>query len=687
MKRVLLSAFLCVVGFSALYAQYQIELNDASSLVRTGMNPHPTQEGDSLLASVLLDALEKQDADSIAFACEQYRIKANEDLSKEKSYSTLHYILQRLINDGEQTEVTDLLTEDLYHYFTDNRCEHLKKYLTLKYELNNYRPQSIGRFIEERTFYDDFLMFNDPNRSAWDKTDRIMQLLPVKQGDKIVDVGCGFGYNAYRFAQLVGNNGMIYATDTEEPYVNYLRQFTEKHNLHTISPLVTTSNNISVPEDVDIVFMSSLYHIIYTWSREDERNEFIASVKQKLKIGGYFVIVDNYNLHGEELNNCYVDPRLVEAQLGYWGFQKTALHTLSDQRYMLVLQHQENFTPTNIIGESEYPILTIDDKESIVHIGSLDSYDITEKGISAASEVYKFLEEGDECIAEKAIAMYESLIPNENFGGEYSAIQWLCEALSASPHKLKQMLRDPLTRSFYNKMTEDNCRTLKYYLMHKYKLGTEEERMLSDSLLEKSGEVGRTHRSYLDDYILALNPKRESWEKTSLIMESLNLKKGETIADIGSGSGFFTYRFSQKVGDKGKVYALEMKDEHIKSLTDFVDKENIRNIHIIKGKENELSLPEKVDKIFMCSLYHIMYGVTSEKDRNRYLEDLTKCLKPNGELIIVDNGPVHNSILPYHGPYIRSELIEKQLTFFGFTLVEYKQIIPQRFLLRFKLNK
>lgn len=236
-------------------------------------------------------------------------------------------------------------------------------------------------------------------------------------------------------------------------------------------------------------------------------------------------------------------------------------------------------------------------------------------------------------------------------------------------------------------MTADSCRILKYYLMHKYKLGTEEERMLSDSLLDKSGEVGRTHRSYLDDYILALNPKRESWENTPLIMQSLRLEKGETIADVGCGSGFFTYRFSQEVGNKGKVYALEMKEEHIETLTEFISKENIKNVQIIKGKENEILLPEKVDKIFMCSLYHIMYGVTSEKDRNEYLEDLVECLKPDGELVIVDNGPVHGRTLPYHGPYIRSELIEKQLINFGLVLIEYKQIIPQRFLLKFKLNK
>ena len=106
---------------------------------------------------------------------------------------------------------------------------------------------------------------------------------------------------------------------------------------------------------------------------------------------------------------------------------------------------------------------------------------------------------------------------------------------------------------------------------------------------------------------------------------------------------------------------------------------------VIKGKEEVLELPEQVDKMFMCSLYHVLYGVTSDADRDKYLQSLVKLLKPDGELIIVDNGPVDDDTLPYHGPYISRELIEYQLRFYGFRLVDYYQIIPQRYMLKFKL--
>lgn len=672
-------------------SHFEIRLKDPSSLVRVGMDPHPTDSTDISLAYTLLGAIDHNNLDSIAYVRDAWHQKSVCNTTKDKAYSSLAYILTRYLSQDTvrnfNSENEKLLTDDLYHYFSDNDFEHLKKYLTLKYELNNYRPRSVKEFIEQRTFYEDFLMFNDPNRNYWDFTHDVLEILPIKQGDIIADIGCGFGYNAIRLKDKVGERGIIYATDTEKNYIDYLGQFLSKHNISGIVPINSTANDISVTDTLDMVFMSSLYHIIYTWSREDERKAFLSSIKSRLKEGGYFVIVDNINRHGDELNNCHVNPLLVEVQLGYWGFKPYLTKELSDQRYVSVFVNDSTYTPKRVIANNDGPILSIDNQKSIVHIGSLDSYDITDKGIDAAQYVYDFLGNGDASLANIAIEKYNDIIPQENFGGEYSALQWLCEVMTAKPEIRDAMLSDRLTRSFYKTMTSDSCKISRYYLLHKYKLGNDSIRMLSDSILEMSGEVGRTHRSYLEDYILALNPKRYLWEKTDSLIARLGIQKGDTIADIGSGSGFFSDKFSKLVGSQGHVYALEIKDEHIKSLSDFINDEHINNISIIKGKEDELNLPQPVEKMFMCSLYHIMYGVISDRDRDAYLKSLVTQLKDGGELIIVDNGPVDDETLPYHGPYISKELIITQLGFYGFELIDYYQFIPQRYMLKFKLNK
>ena len=689
MRHIIVAIFACMFGESVYAQTYQIPITDATSLVRVGMNPHPTETGDTTLAYTLMSAIDRRDADSLAYVYNRYKEKADNDKMKEKAWSSLAYILNRMLQEGrgESAKTNDVLTEDLYHYFTGNECLHLKNYLVIKYELNNYRPRSVKEHINQRTFYDDMLMFNDPYRDRWDKTDEVMRLMPIKRGDRVVDVGCGFGYNSYRLLNLVGSDGIVYATDTEKAYTDHLSMVMERNNIGNLKAINVQSNELGVDDQIDCILMSSLYHIIYTWSREDERSAFLSSIKKQLKTNGYLVIVDNNNLHGEELNNCHVDHRLVQAQLGYWGFEPVSYNKLSEQRYMLVMRRNDSYQPNVKAKAKKYPVLDIKGQKSVVHIGSLDSYDITDRGIDVANYVYDFMGGGDRSLGEIAVKKYEELIPAENFGGEYSALQWLCEARLAGNAKREEMLRDPLTRSFYHKMTDDSCRVLRYYLLHKYKLGSDSIRMLSDSILELSGEVGRTHRSYLEDYILALNPKRPSWENTPEIIRNLGIKAGEMIADIGCGSGFFTYQFSKMVGTTGKVYALELKDEHIASLQSFLDAEHITNVDTIKGREDFIELPEQVDKMFMCSLYHVMYGVVSDSDRDAYLKSLVKWLKPNGELIIVDNGPVDDNTLPYHGPYISRELIEYQLKYYGFELMDYKQIIPQRYMLKFKLTK
>ena len=678
---------LLLIGTPKAEAQYRIEISGPESLVRVGMNPHPIMTSDSLYADILLRALEKENVDSIAYVCDYYRQMASIDSLKEKSYGSLAFILNHYL-DAKRNKtllpIEDVLSADLYDYFTENKFQRLKHYLTIKYELNKYRPKSIKEYIDQRTFYDDLLMFNDPTRESWDCTETIMSLLPVNEGDKVIDIGCGFGYNTLRIAEKVGKQGMVYGTDTEKEYVNHVNKVLEKHGITHVRAVETDSDKVGVDDVVDAVFMSSLYHIIYTWSREDERKSFMASLHKCLKHNGMLVIVDNNNLHGEELNNCHVDPRVVEAQLGYYGFEKVSLTMLSKQRYMLVMRFtgQQPAPAASLPDYANY--IDVTSAKSIVHIGSLDSYDITEQGIAAAQYVYEFIGGGKPELAQIAVHKYEELIPSENFGGEYSALQWICELELSDEKQREEMLRDPLTRSFYHTLADDNYKVLRYYLLHKYKLETEEVRMRSDSLLEKSGEVGRTHRSYLEDYILALNPNRPKWEHTESIIEGMHLTEGETIADIGCGSGYFTYRFSKMVGQKGKVFGLELKDEHISSLQKFLDEEKITNVEVIKGNEDSLVLPQMVDKMFMCSLYHIMYGVTSDKSRDTYLTSLVKSLKMDGELIIVDNSPVDDETLPYHGPYISKELIIKQLSFYGLELTDYRQIIPQRFMLTFK---
>ena len=68
-------------------------------------------------------------------------------------------------------------------------------------------------------------------------------------------------------------------------------------------------------------------------------------------------------------------------------------------------------------------LITVKDRQSLIHLGSLDSFDITEGGKKAARLILQYLKNGNKKALRDAIDIYEMLIPNENFGGEYTALE------------------------------------------------------------------------------------------------------------------------------------------------------------------------------------------------------------------------------------------------------------------------
>ncbi|WP_190369524.1 class I SAM-dependent methyltransferase [Anabaena sp. FACHB-1237] len=321
--------------------------------------------------------------------------------------------------------------------------------------------------------------------------------------------------------------------------------------------------------------------------------------------------------------------------------------------------------------------IKINSKTSLVHLGSIDSFDITEGGVEAGKFLFNALETGNNDSAQAASKIYDRIIPLENYGGEYTALQWFAKYLLASNSEKEKILADKYHREFFNFWAENNFANLKEYIQRKYKL--------------KEFEDGKTFKgqsriSFLEDFILFNNPRREEWEKTSKIMQVLNLKPGMRIADIGSGPGYYTFKFSEAVGPNGKVFGIDTVKDHVNFVSKVASKYKLNNIDFVYlPKADNIGVAEnQVDLAYMCSLYHIIYTVTLQEVQERYLNSLKKALKPDGRFVVVDNALVEKGTLPYHGPYIAKELVISQLEQYGFRLEKEYQFIPQRYILIFK---
>lgn len=333
------------------------------------------------------------------------------------------------------------------------------------------------------------------------------------------------------------------------------------------------------------------------------------------------------------------------------------------------------------VGTDDDSVIKVTSQASLIHLGSLDSFDITSGGTRAAEQVLKFIETGDKAAARMALKIYESIIPDENFGGEYTALKWIIECeLEPEATRKQKFLSDPQVEGFRLMLSEDKWAPLRSYLRDKYHLG--DEKVDSKNFLDFT-QIKRRNR-YLEDFILFANPARESWEKTSKMINELGLKPGMKVADIGSGPGYFSFKFAKLVGDKGKVYAVDNNEDHVGYVKHTIERLKIKNVESVMPKQDDAGIPERVDLIYMCSLYHNFYAILSDEERDALISSMRRSLKEGGKLVVVDNGPVEGT-LPYHGPFINRAFIISQLTNQGFELVKQEQFIPQRYMLVFRL--
>lgn len=122
---------------------------------------------------------------------------------------------------------------------------------------------------------------------------------------------------------------------------------------------------------------------------------------------------------------------------------------------------------------------------------------------------------------------------------------------------------------------------------------------------------------------------REKEERTDVLIQSLNLKPGMTVADIGAGTGYLSRKMATRVTDTGTVYAVDVQPEMVGKLKAAARQHT--NIKPILSKEDNVNLPaNSVDIVIMVDVYHELaypYEV---------IQSVLKALKPNGQLVLVE---------------------------------------------------
>ncbi len=178
------------------------------------------------------------------------------------------------------------------------------------------------------------------------------------------------------------------------------------------------------------------------------------------------------------------------------------------------------------------------------------------------------------------------------------------------------------------------------------------------------------------------NPERASWQKPDEIVAALKLKKGDVVADIGAGTGYFSRRFAKAVGPQGKVYAVDIAADILDYLKQEAGKQQLSNIETVVSREGDPLLPkDSVNLAFFCDVTHHV------ANRVEFYRKLAVAMKNKGRMAIVDYPPDS----PHH-PHRPEELVPQSQVIAeareaGFKLIHEYRFLPRQYFLLFQKQR
>lgn len=173
-------------------------------------------------------------------------------------------------------------------------------------------------------------------------------------------------------------------------------------------------------------------------------------------------------------------------------------------------------------------------------------------------------------------------------------------------------------------------------------------------------------------------PERERQERTDLLIAGLSLSDDFVVADIGAGTGYFTFPVAQRV-PRGKVFSVDIQPEMLARVERRKALENVANVETVLGEEDDPKLPAKeIDLAFIVDAYH-EFSFPREMG-----ERLKESLKPGGRLVLVEYRAEDRRV-PIKRLHKMSELqVKQEMAAIGLDWLRTESYLPQQHVLIFQ---
>jgi SAM-dependent methyltransferase len=175
------------------------------------------------------------------------------------------------------------------------------------------------------------------------------------------------------------------------------------------------------------------------------------------------------------------------------------------------------------------------------------------------------------------------------------------------------------------------------------------------------------------------DPKRDTWQKPHEVIQALALKPDAVVADIGSGTGYFSARLANMLS-KDRVYGVDTEPDMVKYLAERGKREGLKNLSAVAGTPDNPRLPETVDLVLLVDVYHHI------ENRERYFRTLAASLRPGGQVAVIDFR-MDSPEGPPKSARIAPDRVKAEFKGAGYQLAREHTFLPNQYFLIFRLAK
>ena len=176
-----------------------------------------------------------------------------------------------------------------------------------------------------------------------------------------------------------------------------------------------------------------------------------------------------------------------------------------------------------------------------------------------------------------------------------------------------------------------------------------------------------------------VRPERIEEEEPDKALDAIGIKPGQTVADLGAGVGYMTWRMAKRVGPQGTVYGQDIQPYMLEQLQKNMRERGITNVKTVLGGLTDPKLPAaSLDLLLMVDVYHEF------SEPQKMLRGIHEALKPGGRLVLIEYRGEDPSvpIRPEHKMTVKQ--VRAELEPEGFKFEKSLETLPRQHILIFR---